>query len=528
MSVPARPPLPAARHPAGSAGGGDRLGVVAGADGVAPMLEHPFETGHADHEDAAAPATPGPGAAQVWRVACAGCGRRGYRLLERHPHGWLVASARRCPCGSTRFAPLAPRTPRGRRAGGPAPGVGAQNRPAGGAGPTAAPTALEPLRFAEHLTGARTWAGNALASTTRAAYARAWRRFCAWCATHQQVALPAQVATVAAYLDANTRPRRYQTSTIQLRLAAISHVHRLGGVADPTADPQLRLVWKGIRRDRAAPAVTPAKAATGPIVSQVLAGITARSQAQHVDPGAGPGAAPPGAAAAAVAEGAAPDEPTGEPAGAAPPDEPPLDDVRDRALLALALLSGRRSAELVGLNREDVSETDEGLQVRFRFSKTNQEGKPNLVGLPYQADPAACPVRAWRAWTARLDRAQRARGETPAPSDPAFRPVDRWGHLGAGRLTTRGVRDLLARRFAAAGLPAGFSTHSLRRGFATAARQGGADLVAIMGHGGWKSAQTVTGYIEEADLFRDNPAAKIRLEPGAAHPRSSTPRLGSA
>ncbi len=136
----------------------------------------------------------------------------------------------------------------------------------------------------------------------------------------------------------------------------------------------------------------------------------------------------------------------------------------------------------------------------MRRAKTDQEGKGRTVGLPYAADPAACPVRAWRAWLTRLQQAQREQGETPAPTDPAFRPVDRWGHLGPGRLTTRGVRDLVARRFAAAGLAEGFSPHSLRRGFATGAR-----------HGGWRSTQTVTGYIEEADLFRDNPAARLGL-----------------
>src|SRR6266536_2681236 len=328
---------------------------------------------------------------------------------------------------------------------------------------------LQAPSFAQHLDGARSWAGNALAPATRAAYARAWRHFRAWCARHHRPSLPADVATVAAYLDAHTRPRRYQTTTIQLRLTAIGHVHRLAGVGDPTADEQVRVVWKGIRRDPAAPAVSPAKAATGRVLRQVLAAFP-DAPLLTVDDAGGNGQA---------------DDDT--PGGLA------ADELRERAL-------------------SDVRDTEEGLRVRVRRSKTDQEGKSRTVGLPYAADPATCPVHGWRAWLARLQRAQRQRGETPAPTDdPAFRPVDRWGHLGPGRLTTRGVRDLLSRRFAAVGLGDGFSPHSLRRGFATGARQGGADLVAIMRHGGWKSAQTVTRYIEEADLFRDNPAGRLGL-----------------
>jgi hypothetical protein len=74
------------------------------------------------------------GSTRTWRMACAGCGRRGYRLLERHPHGLVAASARRCACGSTRFEPLAPR---GRRR--PAPAAGATGD--GDHAPTATPAA---------------------------------------------------------------------------------------------------------------------------------------------------------------------------------------------------------------------------------------------------------------------------------------------------------------------------------------------------------------------------------------------------
>ncbi len=70
------------------------------------------------------------GSARTWRVACAGCGRRGYRLLERHAHGLVPASARRCACGSARFEPLARRAPVGPRR---TPGQRRRPHAAGGA-----------------------------------------------------------------------------------------------------------------------------------------------------------------------------------------------------------------------------------------------------------------------------------------------------------------------------------------------------------------------------------------------------------
>lgn len=58
-------------------------------------------------------------------------------------------------------------------------------------------------------------------------------------------------------------------------------------------------------------------------------------------------------------------------------------DVRNKALLALGFAGGFRRPDLVGLDCQDIAEKPEGLIVTIRKSKTDQEGKGRLVGIPF-------------------------------------------------------------------------------------------------------------------------------------------------
>jgi integrase len=73
-------------------------------------------------------------------------------------------------------------------------------------------------------------------------------------------------------------------------------------------------------------------------------------------------------------------------------------DVRDRAILLMGFAGAFGRSELVALDVEDITDTDDGLRIAVRRSKADQEGAGDLVGLPYGSNPATCPVRAWRAW----------------------------------------------------------------------------------------------------------------------------------
>ena len=60
-----------------------------------------------------------------------------------------------------------------------------------------------------------------------------------------------------------------------------------------------------------------------------------------------------------------------------------------------------------------------------------------------------------------------------------------------------------------------FSSHSLRRGFATTASQKGAPFVSIMRHGRWCNESTVLSYIADGQRFETN-AAQVILDQNQA------------
>jgi site-specific recombinase XerD len=175
---------------------------------------------------------------------------------------------------------------------------------------------------------------------------------------------------------------------------------------------------------------------------------------------------------------------------------------RDRALLLLGFAGALRRSELVGLDVADFTEGTDGFTVRLRRSKTDQEGAGRTVGIPYGTNSATCPVRAWRAWL-------EVSGITEGP---AFRSVDRHGHLGATGLSAQVVALVLKRHAAQAGLdPKEVAGHSLRAGLATSAAAAGVPERVIADQTGHKGTAMLRKYIREGSLFRENAASAVGL-----------------
>lgn len=171
-------------------------------------------------------------------------------------------------------------------------------------------------------------------------------------------------------------------------------------------------------------------------------------------------------------------------------------------MLLMGFYGAFRRSELIGLDVGDVELKREGLLVRIRRSKTDQDGAGSEIGLPYQANPEFCPVRALGVWRVVL-----------ADSDgPLFRPVDRHGNIGEQRLTAQSVALVIKRCAQAAGLdPKQFSGHSLRSGFVTAAAMAGVTERTIMDQTRHRSVAMVRRYVRKATVFQDNAAAKVAL-----------------
>ena len=161
--------------------------------------------------------------------------------------------------------------------------------------------------------------------------------------------------------------------------------------------------------------------------------------------------------------------------------------------MLLGFAGAFRRSELVALDVSDVQETEAGLIVTIRRSKTDQEGYGRTIAIVRGS--IACPVQAVRSW---LDAAQIENG-------PLFRPVAKAGKIMNGRLSDKQVARTIKSFAAHLGLDdAAFGGHSLRSGFLTSAAARGASIFKMADQSGHKSMDTLRGYVRNAEIFQDH------------------------
>lgn len=110
------------------------------------------------------------------------------------------------------------------------------------------PVPIEIQAFADQ---ARDYADRARAVRTRRSYASDIRAFLSWCNAHNACPLPANNATVLAYLIDG--PGRLKVSTLRRRLVAIREHHAAAGHVMDTGSAAFKDTWHEIQRDRGRP-----------------------------------------------------------------------------------------------------------------------------------------------------------------------------------------------------------------------------------------------------------------------------------
>jgi site-specific recombinase XerD len=306
-----------------------------------------------------------------------------------------------------------------------------------------------PAALAPELAAAVGYAKAEKAQATRKAYGTDFRLFTAWCDSKGAVSLPALPETVAAYL-ASEAGAGVKPSTIGRRVAAIRYAHKLASLPTPTDAEGVKATVRGIRRTHGA-----AKVRKAPAVASKVLGMVATA-----------------------------------------PDK--LAGLRDRALLLIGFGGALRRSELVALDLADVAETETGLLVTIRGSKTDQERVGATIAIA--RGDVACPVKALRAW---LNAAGIEAG-------PIFRPIGKGGKIRPSRLTDRSVANIVKVYAERAGFDASaFSGHSLRAGFLTSAAGKGASIFKMMDVSRHKSVDTLRGYVRDAELFKDHAGAGL-------------------
>jgi integrase len=300
--------------------------------------------------------------------------------------------------------------------------------------------------------------------------------------------MPAAVSTVRLYLTDLEAARDesgaviYQPATLARRLAAIAAAHQDAGHPSPTRDPAVTAVLTGIRRARAAP-----RHRMRPLLLGDIHTLLAQMEWSTW----------PGGLLAA----------------------------RD-GFVALAGFAGAlRRSELAALTAGDLTwHPADGLHLRIRTSKTDQDSVGITIVLPYGRHAGTCPPCAGLRWLQLLHAATHGRqalmravlatppwpeqthlyphpgsedtgdgspaaGEgnadcrAPVPDLPAgmplLRAVRKGGHLLESPVTGDALHAMVQRRAAAADLTGQVGFHSLRAGFVTTARRNGADHRAV-------------------------------------------------
>lgn len=183
-------------------------------------------------------------------------------------------------------------------------------------------------------------------------------------------------------------------------------------------------------------------------------------------------------------------------------DKDTLASKRDLAILLIGFLGGFRRSELATLDLKNIRFEDSGLLVTLAKSKTDQEGEGIEKGIPY-GSTHICPVTALKEW---LLSANITEG-------PLFRAVTRWGKVDERPLYPSSINRILKKIASDIGLTPEFieyfSSHSLRRSMSTNAHNEDASFDSIKRQGGWRYDGTVRGYIDYADIFKDNAAGVL-------------------
>lgn len=313
----------------------------------------------------------------------------------------------------------------------------------------AIPPALE-----ETVRAAVELANEAIAKNTRRCYEADWGKWLRWCeqSGFDPFGPPGQLAVYVAHLvEGNVK-----VSTIDRSVSAITYYYKRAGKPSPRQDPAVAAVYRGARRKIG---IAPEQVAAI-LPTQLQRMIEALPTTTHQR----------------------------------------LRSLRNRAALAVGLFGGFRRSELLALNVDDVEFVPDGLKIKIRRSKTDQEGRGRTLGLPYASVLSVCPVRSLREW---LDVSGVKEG-------PIFRTISRDGlEVLDTRLCERQFADVVKSAAQRIGLEGKYAAHSLRAGLVTAAVAAKKNPKAIMQQTGHKTIEMIMRYVREQALFEDNAAAGL-------------------
>jgi integrase len=244
--------------------------------------------------------------------------------------------------------------------------------------------------------------------------------------------------------------------TLARRLTAIKNWHICQGHADPTSHPAIQKTLTGIKNVHGKP-----KEKATPLTLETIAKMSAFLMKSNR-----------------------------------------LIDCRNRTLLLVGFFGAFRRSELVSIKWSEITFVPEGMEVLVPRSKTDQSGEGQVCAIPASVNPLLCPVAALMQWQERSGN----------DIDYVFRQITAGERMLNAAIKPHQVNVIIKLIAMGCCLPdaESYSSHSMRRGFATEASRRGAPFGSIMRHGRWRHEGTVLGYIDEGKRFDQN-AASIML-----------------
>lgn len=294
---------------------------------------------------------------------------------------------------------------------------------------------------------------KAKADNTLKSYSADWNDFTFWCEEHGVEPLPCTSETIVNYI--NDLADHAKANTVSRRITAISENHIAAGYHsnNPTKDGMVINAMRAIRREKGT-----FQHGKAPILMETMSLL-----ADLFDAG-------------------------------------DLVSIRDKALLFLGFAGAFRRSELVGIDMQDITFSPQGMVIFIPQSKGDQLGHGSQIAIPYAPDPHVCAVTAVQEW---IEAANIKAG-------PLFRGFKRNLEPRDTQLTDKAVAIIVKKYMAMLGMnPDDFAGHSLRRGFATSAAQHDLDALSIMRQTRHKSEKMVHRYIEQGNLFRENPLNRM-------------------
>ncbi|RZJ88259.1 MAG: site-specific integrase, partial [Hymenobacter sp.] len=268
------------------------------------------------------------------------------------------------------------------------------------------------------------------------------------CRLHHLDSLPAPVEALAGFLTELAEAGK-KVATIQRHAAAIAKAHELAGLDSPTADKKIKVLLKGIAREKKT-RIKQAAAFTLTTFKRTIKSIDVST-------------------------------PTG---------------LRNRALLLLGFTGAFRRSELEALNIEHLTFDEEGLIVSLDQSKTNQLGQAEEKAIFYSPDSALCPIRSLQAWLRVLDRSEGC----------VFVSLRKNQQVTTRRLTTKYI-NLITQQY----LGPGYTAHSLRASFVTVSKLNGADDSKVMNQTKHKTSAMIRRYTRLDNVRQHNSAKELGL-----------------